>query len=40
MYYNYKSFDSTNLMALVNADFKYICADIGGAGAAADLQYV
>ena len=34
--YNYKGIDSVVLMALVDADYKFIWADIGGMGSASD----
>ena len=37
-YYNYKGFYSVVLMALVDADYKFIWADVGSMGAASDLQ--
>ena len=38
MYFNYKKFYSVVLLALVDADYKFIWADIGGRGAASDVQ--
>ena len=38
LYYNYKGFYSVVLMALVDADYKFIWADIGGMGSASDAQ--
>lgn len=37
-YYNYKKFFSVILLALVDSDYKFIWADIGGRGAASDAQ--
>ncbi|XP_033763248.1 uncharacterized protein LOC117344565 [Pecten maximus] len=37
-YFNYKKFFSIVLLALVDADYKIIWADIGGRGAASDAQ--
>ncbi|VDH90220.1 Hypothetical predicted protein, partial [Mytilus galloprovincialis] len=37
-YFNYKKFYSIVLLALVDSDYKFICADIGGRGAASDAQ--
>ena len=38
LYYNYKKFYSVVLLALVDADYKFIWADIGGRGSASDAQ--
>lgn len=38
LYYNYKGFYSIVLLALVDADYKFIWADIGGLGSASDAQ--
>ena len=38
MYYNYKKFYSIVLLALVDADYKFIWADIGGRGSSSDAQ--
>ena len=38
MYYNYNGFYSIVLMALEDADYKFIWADIGGAGVASDAH--
>ena len=38
LYYNYKGFYSVVLVALVDADYKFIWADIGGMGSASDAQ--
>ena len=38
LYHNYKHFFSVILFALVDADYKFIWADIGGRGAASDAQ--
>ena len=37
-YYNYKGFYSIIMLALVDADYKFIWVDIGGKGAASDAQ--
>ncbi|VDH90223.1 Hypothetical predicted protein [Mytilus galloprovincialis] len=37
-YFNYKKFYSIVLLALVDSDYKFIWADIGGRGAASDAQ--
>ncbi|XP_045215181.2 putative nuclease HARBI1 [Mercenaria mercenaria] len=37
-YYNYKGFYSVVIMALVDADYKFIWADVGGKVAASDAQ--
>ncbi len=37
-YFNYKKFFSIVLLALVDADYKFLWADIGGRGAASDAQ--
>ena len=37
-YYNYKHFYSIVLFALVDADYKFIFADLGGTGSASDAQ--
>ncbi|XP_034042938.1 protein ALP1-like [Thalassophryne amazonica] len=39
MYHNYKGFFSMVLFALVDSDYKFIWADIGGKGSASDAQY-
>ena len=38
LYYNYKGFFSVVLFALVDANYKFIWADIGGTGYASDAQ--
>ena len=38
LYYNYKKFFSVVLLALVDADYKFVWADVGGRGAASDAQ--
>ena len=37
-YFNYKKFFSVVLLALVDHDYKFIWADIGGRGASSDAQ--
>lgn len=37
-YYNYKKFYSIVLLALVDSNYKFIWADLGGRGAASDAQ--
>ena len=37
-YYNYKKFYSIVLLAMVDADYKFIWADLGGKGSASDAQ--
>lgn len=37
-YFNYKKYFSVVLLALVDSDYKFIWADIGGRGAASDAQ--
>lgn len=37
-YFNYKKYFSVVLLALVNSDYKFIWADIGGRGSACDAQ--
>jgi len=37
-YLNYKGFYSIVLMALVDADYKFIWADVSGTGSATDAQ--
>ncbi|KAJ8019719.1 Protein ALP1-like [Holothuria leucospilota] len=37
-YFNYKKFYSVVLLAMVDADYKFLWADIGGRGAASDAQ--
>ncbi len=38
LYYNYKGFHSIVLLGLVDADYKFIWADVGTNGAASDAQ--
>ena len=38
MYYNYKGFYSVVLLALIDADYKFIWADLGGLGSSSDAQ--
>lgn len=38
LYYNYKNFHSVVLMGLVDADYKFIWADVGGCGSMGDAQ--
>ncbi len=38
MYYNYKGFHSIILLGQVDADYKFIWADVGSNGAASDAQ--
>ena len=38
LYFNYKKYFSIILLALVDSDYKFIWADIGGRGAASDAQ--
>ena len=38
LFYNYKGFYSVVLMALADADYKFLWADIGAAGSASDAQ--
>ncbi|XP_060780515.1 putative nuclease HARBI1 [Neoarius graeffei] len=38
LYYNYKGFYSIVLLALVDSDYKFLWADLGGLGSASDAQ--
>ncbi|XP_021356581.1 uncharacterized protein LOC110452404 [Mizuhopecten yessoensis] len=38
LYYNYKGFFSIGLLALVDSDYKFVWADLGGLGSASDAQ--
>ena len=38
LYYNYKGFYPAVILALINADYKFIWADIGGMGSASGAQ--
>ena len=38
LYFNYKKFYSIVLLALVDSDYKFVWADVGGMGAASDAQ--
>ena len=38
LYFNYKKFFSVVLLALVDSDYKFVWADVGGRGAASDAQ--
>ena len=38
LYYNYKGFFSVVMLALVDADYKFLWADVGSNGAASDAQ--
>ena len=37
-YFNYKGYFSLVLLALVNADYKFLCVNVGASGSSSDAQ--